>query len=130
MGLHEPQNNFSPSDQPFLMDDGNLSNDEQTFNQQDNNPHSDALLITKESSPLSEKKRISISLKEVEDHFNQYPNHKEFPITLEVIQATSQITDIPELHDRLIAGTARLLGLSLITNDPIIQASSFVKTVW
>jgi predicted nucleic acid-binding protein len=50
--------------------------------------------------------------------------------TLEVVQAAAQITDIPELNDRLIAGTARSLGLELVTNDQVIQASRFVKTTW
>jgi hypothetical protein len=39
------------------------------------------------------------------------------------------MADIPEPHGRLIAGTARLLNLKLITNDPVIQASHLVKTV-
>lgn len=79
---------------------------------------------------LSEKQKISISLNEVADYLKQYPNCKEYPISFAVIQSASQITDIGELHDRLIAGTARFLNLDLITNDPIIQASAFVKTVW
>jgi len=37
---------------------------------------------------------------------------------------------VRELHDRLIAGVARLLSLQLITNDLSIQASSFVRTLW
>lgn len=47
-----------------------------------------------------------------------------------VVENASQITDIPELHDRLIAATAKSLNLDLITNDPKIQASQFVSTVW
>jgi hypothetical protein len=47
-----------------------------------------------------------------------------------VLQSAAQITDIRELHDRLIAATARLLDVALITNDPVIHASAFVKTVW
>ena len=39
------------------------------------------------------------------------------------------INDIPELHDRLIAATARYLDLPLITNDPIIRDSSFVEVL-
>ena len=41
--------------------------------------------------------------------------------------AASEITDIHELHDRLIAATARYLDLPLITNDPVIRASEFVN---
>jgi len=42
---------------------------------------------------------------------------------------TFEMTDIPELHDRLIAGTARHLNLPLITNDPELLDSTFVKCV-
>lgn len=79
---------------------------------------------------LSEKQRIGISLRAVADHLQQYPNYKEYPMSFAVIQSAAQIADIRELHDRLIAGTARLLNLDLITNDPTIRASSFVRTVW
>lgn len=79
---------------------------------------------------LSGKQRISLSLRSVTDYLNRFPSYKEYPMSLTVIQSAAQITDIPELHDRLIAGTARFLNLELITNDPTIQASTFVKTVW
>jgi len=87
-------------------------------------------LVVAEILYLSEKQRISISLRAVEDYLKQYPNYKEYPMTFSVIQSAAQITDVRELRDRLIAGTARLLNLDLITNDPTIQASVLVKTVW
>jgi predicted nucleic acid-binding protein len=79
---------------------------------------------------LSEKRRIKALLSQVSEYLNEFLCYKEYPLSFDVIQASSQITDIPELHDRLIAGTARLLNQSLITNDPVIQASRFVKTFW
>ena len=79
---------------------------------------------------LSEKQRIRTSIDEVEDYLKEHPNYKEYSLNFAVIQSTAEITDIPELHDRLIAATARQLDLELITNDSIIQASAFVKTVW
>ncbi len=79
---------------------------------------------------LSEKKRISIGLVEVANYCSQFPHCQQYPLDFKVIQAAAEITDIQELHDRLIAGNARLLNLSLLTNDPMIQASKFVKTVW
>jgi predicted nucleic acid-binding protein len=87
-------------------------------------------LVFAEILYLSEKQRISLSLRSVTDYLNQFPSYKEYPMSLAVIQSAAQITDIPELHDRLIAGTARFLNLELITNDPTIQVSTFVKTVW
>lgn len=79
---------------------------------------------------LSEKQRIEISLHEVAEYLKRYPNYKEYPLSFDVIKSAAQITDIKELHDRLIAGTSLFLNLSLITNDPVIQASEFVDTVW
>lgn len=79
---------------------------------------------------LSEKKRITATLADVLHLLAQNPLFQEIPLTFAVVSAASEITDIPELHDRLIAGTARSLGIPLITNDPRIQASRFVQTVW
>lgn len=79
---------------------------------------------------LSEKQRIGISLETVKACMNQHPNYKKYPMNFAVIESAARITDIREPHDRLIAGTAHMLGLDLITNDPIIQASAFVHTVW
>lgn len=79
---------------------------------------------------LSEKKRISATLTDVFQLLQNFPNFKEFPINLDVIKSAAQITDIPELHDRIISATAKLLNLELITNDKKIQSSNFVKTIW
>lgn len=79
---------------------------------------------------LSERQRIQISIDDVTEYLKRFPNYKESPLNLEIIRETSRIKDIKELHDRLIAGTARFLGLPLITNDPVIEASEYVETVW
>lgn len=79
---------------------------------------------------LAERRKISTTLDAVGGHLQQYPSYQAYPLSLAVVQSAAQITDIRELHDRLIAGTARFLDTALITNDPVIQASAFVKTVW
>jgi predicted nucleic acid-binding protein len=79
---------------------------------------------------LSEKDRIKVSLDNVESYLKQYPHFQESPLTFSVFQTSAKINDIPELHDRLIADTALSLKVPLITNDPIIEASAFVQTVW
>jgi len=79
---------------------------------------------------LSEKNRISTSIKHVKAYLETNVNYKEYPVSFDVILASETINDIPELHDRIIAGTAKFLNLILITNDPVIQTSKFVKTLW
>ena len=79
---------------------------------------------------LSEKNRISTRLADVFQLIRNIPTFKEFPMNGEVIGSAAEITDIPELHDRLISARAKLLGLELITNDPKMDSSAFVKTIW
>jgi len=56
----------------------------------------------------------------------QSENYQFEPLSLEILKTAAEITDIPELHDRLIAATARHLDIPIITNDPEILNSSFV----
>ena len=77
---------------------------------------------------LFEKHRIGIGLLHTEELL-QSRNYQFEPLSLEVLQVASGIDDIPELHDRLIAATARYLDLPLITNDPVIRNSRFVSVL-
>ncbi len=79
---------------------------------------------------LSQRQRISLNLTELENHLKKFPTYHESPMSFEIVKNALQITDIPELHDRLIASNASHLKLKLITNDPRMQASKFVETVW
>lgn len=79
---------------------------------------------------LSEKKRITASLTDALDLMKNSPNFKELRMNGDIISCAAQITDIPELHDRLISASARFLNLELITSDAKIQNSNFVQTVW
>jgi PIN domain nuclease of toxin-antitoxin system len=63
---------------------------------------------------------------QTEDLFKSQ-NYQFEPLRLEILKTASEINDIPELHDRVIAATARYLDLPLITNDPAIRASEFVN---
>ncbi len=78
---------------------------------------------------LHEKERIPISLEEIKTILENSVNYREEKLSLDIIEAAFEIKDIPELHDRLIAGTARFLNLPLITNDPVILASKSVECV-
>lgn len=86
--------------------------------------------VAVEISFLSTKGRIDVSLADLQQHIKQYSAYKFEPLTWDIIEASLPMTDIPELHDRLIAATARLSGFPVITNDPDITASAFVEVIW
>lgn len=75
---------------------------------------------------LFEKHRIDIDLLLTEALLKSQ-NYQFEPLIMEILKTASEITDIPELHDRLIAATARYLDIPIITNDPVIRKSKFVK---
>ena len=77
---------------------------------------------------LFDKNRIDIGLLQTEDLFKSQ-NYQFEPLSFEILKTASEINDIPELHDRLIAATARYLDLPLITNDPVIRDSRFVEVL-
>jgi len=51
------------------------------------------------------------------------------PLDMAVVRAMSDFDPaaVPELPDRIIAATARALGLPLLTMDPLIGESGLVK---
>lgn len=78
---------------------------------------------------LHEKQRIPVSVKDIKNILEGSVNYREERLSIDIIESSFEIRDIPELHDRLIAGTARYLNLPLITNDPVILASRFVNCI-
>ena len=85
-------------------------------------------IVLMEMLYLFEKNRIDIGLLQTEDLFKSQ-NYQYEPLSFEILKTASEIDDIPELHDRLIAATAKYLGLPLITNDPVIRDSMFVEVL-
>jgi len=75
---------------------------------------------------LFEKNRIKIDLIQTEDLLKS-KNYQCEPLNLEILKVASEIKDIPELHDRLIAATARYLDVPIITNDSVIRKSRFIR---
>ena len=49
------------------------------------------------------------------------------PAQLELL---AELTEIPEMHDRLIAADAVIHGAPVVTRDRLIEASPRIETVW
>ncbi len=79
---------------------------------------------------LSERKRIEVTLQDAHDYCAAHQSFEVVPLTGEIVTQSFIIDDIPELHDRLIAGTAYAKHAQLITNDPVISRSRYVSVVW
>ena len=71
-------------------------------------------MVLAEIGYLSEKRKIDTNLSEVKKYSRKYPTVQIEPITDEIIYKSFEIDDIPELHDRIIAGTAYLKNLKCL----------------
>lgn len=86
-------------------------------------------MVLAEIGYLSERGRIDVTL----DDVNTYCTHamiEEAPLTQAIVIHSFGIDDIPELHDRLIAGTASYRQVPLLTNDPVISRSQHLTVIW
>jgi len=88
------------------------------------------VMVLAELGYLAERKKIETNLEDIKKYCSKHKSIIIEPITQEIIEKTFEIDDIPELHDRIIAGTALKKELELISNDPIISGSRFVKVIW
>jgi len=87
-------------------------------------------IVFAELAYLSEKNRIETNLEEARFFINQNETISELPMTLSTVMHSFDIKDIPELHDRIIAGSAKEQNIPILTNDPVIHSSRFVQCVW
>ena len=83
-------------------------------------------MVLVEIAYLCEKKKIETSLEEANKMIDSNDSFRFLSMTIEIIKSTFQITDIRELHDRIIAGSAKNIDAEIITNDPEIINSKFV----
>jgi len=84
---------------------------------------------------LAEAKRVDVRLDELIEHVSSSVNYEIVPVNAEarfsaVVLAAAEVDDVPELHDRIIVGTAKWLGAPILTGDGIISESRHVKTIW
>ncbi len=79
---------------------------------------------------LFEKQRIDASISSVLSLADRNKSFIIHSLDSATVLEAFKIKDIPELHDRLIAASTSVLDATLITNDPIIQRSNYVDTIW
>ena len=87
-------------------------------------------IVLAESLYLAEKARIKAKAGDILRLVENALNYRLYPLDLSVIQIAWELRKIPEINDRVIAATARRLGLELITDDKAIRQSGYVQTLW
>ena len=79
---------------------------------------------------LAQAKKITVNLAEVITLISDNSNYTLIPIDTDVVLAAATVDDVPELHDRILVGTAKHLQVPILTSDQIITQSNHVQTIW
>ena len=64
------------------------------------------------------------------DALKARPEFEFVPFQADDVLDFEQDAAVPEMHDRIISGLARRLGVPVLTNDPLIIASGVVTVEW
>ena len=87
-------------------------------------------VVLAEIMDISQKKRIKVDYEELLEKIESSSNFEIYPLDIDVLKVARDITTILDLHDRIIAATAKLLDARLLTRDENIQKSGIVGVIW
>ena len=87
-------------------------------------------IVIAESLSIFEKKRISFDFKNFFKRIHESENFILIALDYSILQKMIAMKDVPELHDKIIASTAKYLESPIITKDKTLQDLSSVKTFW
>lgn len=79
---------------------------------------------------LNQKQGQPIDFAATFNRFNQSPQFVLLPFEPEEVLDFDTDQLVPEMHDRIIAGTARRLNIPCLTRDNLIINSGIIKIVW
>ena len=79
---------------------------------------------------LEHRGRIRISYRELREQLSIRPGLPIEPLTPEDVDEARALAVLRDPFDCLIAGTARRLGLALLTNDDAITRTGLIRAHW
>jgi predicted nucleic acid-binding protein len=88
------------------------------------------VIVLAELIYLFEKRRTTVSLKQVLTEIDRIPSYQIISLDRAQIEEVAKLTGISEMHDRMIVAVTRLRGAKLITKDQEIKDSGLVDVVW
>lgn len=87
-------------------------------------------IVLAEMIHICEKKRANIKFKSILEKMSSSLNYQPLSLTMSIILKIIDLTQIPDMYDRIIIATASMINGTLITKDKDIRESNLVKTLW
>ncbi len=87
-------------------------------------------IVLAEALFVAEKHRIGMEFIEILENIRKSRNYIIYPMDAEVVIKCKDLNRIPELHDRILVSTAKILRAKVLTKDREIARSGVVETIW
>lgn len=87
-------------------------------------------IVLAEITYIAQKKKVKITVNEVLERIQEGDGFMVVPFDFPIFQIVLKLSGDWEIHDRIIAATARYYGAQLITKDETLRKSSKIETVW
>ena len=87
-------------------------------------------IVLAEMIHISERKGFEESLNKIIHMVNTSTNYLIYDLEVAVVLECRSLIKIPEMHDRIITATARILKAKVLTKDKEIKDSNYIETIW
>ena len=87
-------------------------------------------IVIAESLSIFDKKRISFNFKKLFKQINDSENFVIIALDSPILEKMVALKEIPELHDKIIASTAKYLKVPIVTKDKTLRSSRTIQTIW
>jgi PIN domain nuclease of toxin-antitoxin system len=87
-------------------------------------------LVLAELTLIAQKQRVPIAITSILDAIQQTSGFIIVDFDFAVFQRFIELPPEWDLHDRIIAATAKQYNVTLITKDQVLQDSAAIETLW
>ncbi len=85
-------------------------------------------IVWAELTLIAERRFPDFSVQDVLDRFDRMASVRHAPLDMAVFEAFRDLPPSLDIHDRVIAATAKVYGCPLVTTDRKLQGA--VETIW
>ena len=87
-------------------------------------------IVVAELLSIFDKKRIAFDFKNLFKNIRTSENFVLIALDYPILEKMIALREVPELHDKIIASTAKYLNVPIITKDGVLQSLPSIKAVW
>ena len=87
-------------------------------------------IVVAELLSIFDRKRVSFNFKNLFKKIHTSENFVLIALDYPILEKMVDLKEVPEIHDKIIASTAKYLKVPIITKDKVLQNLSSIRTVW